>query len=59
MELKSGDWVITEAGEAGKVVYLSRLTVFVAISLPPQEQRVEAFLASQLTRSEQPEPLPL
>ena len=59
MELQSGDWVKTEAGHVGKVVHISRLTVFVALLVPYQEQRIEAFLASQLRRTERPEPLPL
>ena len=54
MELQAGDWVKTESGEVGKVVHTSRLTVFVAIPDPPKPDRVEAFLASQLSRAERP-----
>ena len=56
MELHVGEWVKTESGEVGKVVHFSRLTVFVAIPDPPKPDRVEAFLASQLTKVEPPEP---
>ena len=54
MEFQAGEWVKTESGEVGKVVHTSRLTVFVAIPQPPKPDRVDAFLASQLTRAEQP-----
>jgi hypothetical protein len=55
MELKRDDWVKTESGEYGKVVHISRLTVFVAISDPSKPDRVEAYLESQLTKIERPE----
>ena len=51
MELQAGEWVRTESGEVGKVVHISRLTVFVAIPDPPKPDRVETFLESQLTRT--------
>jgi len=51
MELLAGEWVKTESGEVGKVVHTSRLTVFIAIPDPPNPDRVEAFLESQLTRT--------
>ena len=54
MELKRDDWVKTESGEVGKVVHISRLTVFVAIMVPCKEDRIEAFLESQLTKIERP-----
>jgi hypothetical protein len=57
MELQAGEWVKTESGEVGKVVHISRLTIFVAIPDPPRPDRVEAFLASQLTRAERPDGL--
>ena len=44
MELKRDDWVKTESGETGKVVHISRLTVFVAIMVACKEDRMEAFL---------------
>lgn len=50
MELKRDDWVKTESGEVGKVVHVSRLTVFVAMANHPEPDRVEAFLESQLTK---------
>ena len=34
MELKRDDWVKTESGEVGKVVHISRLTIFVAHLVP-------------------------
>lgn len=54
MELKSGDWVRTEAGEIGHVVYVARLTVFVQIEPPPDDKRLKAFLASTLTKTDPP-----
>ena len=54
MELKRDDWVKTESGETGKVVHISRLTVFVALMVPCKEDRMEAFLESQLTKIERP-----
>jgi len=54
MELKRDDWVKTESGETGKVVHISRLTLFVAIMVPCKEDRMEAFLESQLTKIERP-----
>jgi hypothetical protein len=54
MELKRDDWVKTESGETGKVVHTSRLTVFVATMAPGKEDRMEAFLESQLTKIEPP-----
>ena len=49
MELQAGEWVKTESGEVGKVVHISRLTVFVAHLVPCKEDRIEAYLESQLT----------
>ena len=54
MELKRDDWVKTESGETGKVVHISRLTVFVAIMVPCKEDRIEAYLVSQLTKIQRP-----
>ena len=54
MELKRDDWVKTESGETGRVVHISRLTVFVAIIVACNEDRMEAFLESQLTKIERP-----
>src|SRR3954463_13811142 len=48
MELQTGDWVKTQAGEVGRIVHISRLTVFVAIADHPNADRVEAYLESQL-----------
>ena len=50
MKLQLGDWVKTEKDEVGKVVHISRLTVFVALPNHPKPDRVEAFLESQLTK---------
>jgi hypothetical protein len=52
MELKPGDTVKTESGDLGKVVHISRLTIFVALAVPGKEDCVEAFLESQLTKIE-------
>ena len=50
MELQRDDRVKTPSGEVGRVVHISRLTVFVALLNPPNEDRIEAFLESQLTK---------
>jgi hypothetical protein len=50
MKLQQGDWVRTQSDEIGKVVHISRLTVFVALPNHPKEDRVEAFLESQLKK---------
>jgi len=50
MALQPGDCVKTEAGEIGKVVHISRLTVFVAFALPGQADHVSAYLESQLSK---------
>ena len=49
VELQRGDRAKTESGEVGKVVHISRLTVFVAFDVAGN-QRVEAFLECQLTK---------
>jgi hypothetical protein len=54
MELKRDDWVKTESGEVGKVVHISRLTVFVVHIVPCKEDRIEAYLESQLTKVDRP-----
>ena len=54
MELQPNDWVQTASGEVGKVVHISRLTVFVAHLVPCKEDRIEAYLESQLTKIQQP-----
>ena len=50
MKLQQGDWVRTQSDEIGKVVHISRLKVFVALPNYPKEDRVEAFLESQLKK---------
>ena len=55
MELKSGDWVRTESGEVGRVVHISRLTVFVAVPVAGKEDRVGAYLQSQLKKIAPPD----
>jgi hypothetical protein len=52
MELKVNDWVETESGELGKVIHISRLTVFVAFPIPGKEDLVQGYLESQLTKVE-------
>lgn len=54
MELQSGDWVRAESGAIGKVIHISRLTVFVAVTVPGKVDRIDAFLESQLTKTERP-----
>ena len=54
MELKRDDWVKTESGEVGKIVHISRLTIFVAHLVPCKADRVDAYLESQLTKIERP-----
>lgn len=51
MVLKPGDCVRTETGEVGRVVHISRLTVYVAFPVSGEADRIDAFLESQLTRS--------
>ena len=55
MDLKRDDWVKNEKDELGRVVHTSRLTVFVALAAPPEPDRIEAFLESQLTKVAPPE----
>ena len=54
MKLQPGDWVKSASGEIGKVVHISRLTVFVAIAVPGQPDNVAAILESQLTKIDPP-----
>ena len=54
MELKPDDWVRTEKDEIGKVVHISRLTVFVALSNYPKDDRVEAYREGALTKIVRP-----
>jgi hypothetical protein len=46
MELRAGDWVKTLKDELGKVVHISRFTVFVALNDYPKADRVEGLSAS-------------
>ena len=55
MELQPGDYVMTESGDIGKVVHISRLTIFVAFPLPGRDDLVQAYLESQLTKVDRPE----
>ena len=45
----------TREGKVGKVVHISKLTVFVAFAVPGDEDRIDGFLESQLTKVERPE----
>jgi hypothetical protein len=54
-QYSAGEWVRTETGEVGRVVYTARLTVFVQLEGEPADATVKAFLESQLTRIEPPE----
>jgi preprotein translocase subunit YajC len=58
MGLHPGDSVKTESGEVGKVVHISRLTVFVALPVHGNVDRIEAFLASQLIKIASPDQAP-
>ena len=50
MELQPGDLVQTDSGDVGKVVHISRLTVFVAFAVPGKEDIIRAFLESEITK---------
>ena len=52
MTLQTDNWVKTQNDEVGKIVHISRHTVFVALPDGPKPDRVEAFLESQLTNTE-------
>jgi hypothetical protein len=54
MGFQPGEWVEINAGERGKVIHTSRLTVFVALPREGQSDIVAAFLKSQLTKIEPP-----
>ena len=54
MDLQRDNWVRTESGEVGRIVHISRMTVFVAIRVRGNDDRIEAFLESQLTKIERP-----
>lgn len=49
MDLHSGDWVRTEAGEVGRVVHIARLTAFVRIDSSPEDKSLRTFLTCTLT----------
>jgi hypothetical protein len=55
MDLQCGEWVRIDSGEVGRIVYISRLTIFVAFTVPGTNDRIDAFLESQLTRTDPPE----
>jgi hypothetical protein len=54
--ITAGDWVRAETGEVGKVVHIARLTVFVQLEEEPANSTLKAFLESQLTKIEPPNP---
>jgi hypothetical protein len=54
--LQLGDYVRTDRDSVGKVVHISRMTVFVRITNPDELERIEAFLESQLTKIDRPDP---
>jgi hypothetical protein len=54
MQLQTGNWVETESGQVGKVVHISRLTVFVAVPVTGKVDRLEAFREDQLTKTKPP-----
>jgi hypothetical protein len=55
MTLQTGNRVKIQNGEVGKIVHISRLTIFLALPDGPKPDRVEAFLESQLTKTERPD----
>jgi hypothetical protein len=55
VELKPGDWVRSESGEVGRIVHISRLTVFVDVRVAGKDNRITAFLQSQLKRIPAPD----
>jgi len=54
MDFQPGDFVKTPQGEQGRVVHVSRLTVFVAFPREGQADIVSAFLQSQLAKIDPP-----
>jgi hypothetical protein len=54
MPLQPGDWVRTETGEIGKVVTVSKLTIFVELQPAKKGDTAVAYLASQLTKIKPP-----
>ena len=54
MELQKDDWVRTETGLVGKVVLVSRLTVFVEIDAGEDGSYMGTFLLSQVTQINPP-----
>lgn len=57
MELRPNDYVKTLSGDIGKVVHISRLTVFVAFPVPGKDDLVQGYLESQLTKVDRPDDL--
>ena len=55
MDLKVGDRVRTESGEVGKVFHIDRMTVFVALAVPGESDRISAYLESDLARIDRPD----
>jgi hypothetical protein len=54
MELQPGDWVRTPAGDRGRVILVSRLSVFVEIEQPGSQSEMVTFLASELKKIDSP-----
>ena len=50
MGLQLSDQVRTKWGEEGKVVYISRLTVFVALQISGEGDTIKGYLESELTK---------
>ena len=50
----TGDYVKTESGDIGKVVHISRLTVFVAFAVPKSDL-MQAYPESDLTKIDRPD----
>jgi hypothetical protein len=54
MSLQEGDWVRTELGEIGKIVHVYRLTAFVDLKGEMNNQDIQGFLLSTLTKVDPP-----
>lgn len=51
MQLQPGDHVVTPSGEHGRVVLVSRLTVFVKVEESDVDETIRGYLESQLTKA--------
>jgi preprotein translocase subunit YajC len=54
MSLQKGDWVRTESGEIGRIVDIYRLTAFVDLKGQMNNDDIQGFLLSTLTKIDPP-----